>query len=907
MDVRCEKCQTEYELDEARLKPSGVTVKCTHCGHMFRIRKKSSTASTLSGPVVAPPTASGASVVTPLPRQPVARDGGATAAAPAPRTRASTNSGVMAAQPDGTEREWRLRLENGEQRSCKELATLQQWIVAGIATRESLISRNGRTWKRLGDIVELSGYFSIHDEARESRARGDRSTLMGVGTIPGAPPASTDDPHGAVTVAAQTMNSAVVNLRETGVATGPNGDADQDDEDNRITGDRSQPFPAATGGSSSAVPNRGGNQYSGESITAVSPAVASGPIVAESNYASSAVPVATTAGASHSHRMPRAATTPPPAPAGRASSKQLPIPPPPEGMATGEWANAEGARPAPASAAPPFSGAVAVRQTQAFSGRATGATNEPAFAANASNRIRVNTGGSPDRSGNQAGLVRTEPGADVFARGKHPDIDDETGPIDKPPSSRAGLWIAIVSLVAIAAAAAALYFLVLRRNDNTADTARTTASATTDAAPGGTVDASGPDAASAAAQTDATAELVHAATVDLAGDLDTRLATLATELETLPAPQNADPRVLAVRALVATARAQHYLDAVALANATDKNEEHQRSAKQQVLTALSLAQRALKAAPAPAHASLAMADVLRLQGKSQREVKRFTESATATDASLQSLAAIINAQLTAKEGKLTEAEAALAAQDVGAAQLEQTGDVRVRFRRAVLHFQNGNAEKSKKLVESVLALQPQHEGAKALFERLTQTVDVTDPLPPEEGATQPPATVPSPTPSPGAGGDSYDQLVRQANQLAENSCSRAIVLFNRALDEKPNGVEALVGVGYCSLDAKQYATAFSKFRAALAISPRNERALWGVAETYQQQGRKEQAIESYQRYLEVYPDAGAAKRQIERLGGGTGSAPAPSPTTPNPPPSSPAPAPSVPSPTPTEQPQKADE
>src|SRR6478735_3059354 len=43
MDVRCEKCQTEYELDESRLKPGGVTVKCTNCGHMFKIRKRAST------------------------------------------------------------------------------------------------------------------------------------------------------------------------------------------------------------------------------------------------------------------------------------------------------------------------------------------------------------------------------------------------------------------------------------------------------------------------------------------------------------------------------------------------------------------------------------------------------------------------------------------------------------------------------------------------------------------------------------------------------------------------------------------------------------------------------------------------------------------------------------------------
>src|SRR5829696_7840710 len=43
MDVRCEKCLTEYELDEARLKPGGVTVKCTNCGHMFKIRKRAIT------------------------------------------------------------------------------------------------------------------------------------------------------------------------------------------------------------------------------------------------------------------------------------------------------------------------------------------------------------------------------------------------------------------------------------------------------------------------------------------------------------------------------------------------------------------------------------------------------------------------------------------------------------------------------------------------------------------------------------------------------------------------------------------------------------------------------------------------------------------------------------------------
>src|SRR5205814_9309664 len=69
------------------------------------------------------------------------------------------------------ERDWLIRLENGEQKSCRELATLQQWIIAGVVTRESLISRTGKTWKRLGDITDLGQYFTIADEARANRDR----------------------------------------------------------------------------------------------------------------------------------------------------------------------------------------------------------------------------------------------------------------------------------------------------------------------------------------------------------------------------------------------------------------------------------------------------------------------------------------------------------------------------------------------------------------------------------------------------------------------------------------------------------------------------------------------------------------------------------------------------------------
>lgn len=37
MDVRCEKCETVYELEDARVPARGARVKCTTCGHIFRI------------------------------------------------------------------------------------------------------------------------------------------------------------------------------------------------------------------------------------------------------------------------------------------------------------------------------------------------------------------------------------------------------------------------------------------------------------------------------------------------------------------------------------------------------------------------------------------------------------------------------------------------------------------------------------------------------------------------------------------------------------------------------------------------------------------------------------------------------------------------------------------------------
>ena len=42
MDVRCERCKTEYEFDDALVSGRGTTVRCTTCGHQFKVRRSDS-------------------------------------------------------------------------------------------------------------------------------------------------------------------------------------------------------------------------------------------------------------------------------------------------------------------------------------------------------------------------------------------------------------------------------------------------------------------------------------------------------------------------------------------------------------------------------------------------------------------------------------------------------------------------------------------------------------------------------------------------------------------------------------------------------------------------------------------------------------------------------------------------
>ena len=105
MDVFCERCGTEYEFDETLLSGRGTSVKCTNCGHVFKVYPK--------------------------------------------------------AQPDAdrTTSVWRLKLADGSIDTIDALGELQRRISNGELTPDNEIARGDEGWKTLGSIPELEVFF----------------------------------------------------------------------------------------------------------------------------------------------------------------------------------------------------------------------------------------------------------------------------------------------------------------------------------------------------------------------------------------------------------------------------------------------------------------------------------------------------------------------------------------------------------------------------------------------------------------------------------------------------------------------------------------------------------------------------------------------------------------------------
>lgn len=192
MDVSCPRCKTEYEFEDERVPEAGVTVKCTTCQHVFRVRRKTmavtlpvkqSEITTEPGgpPPPPPPTPVATSSMSP------------TASASIPPPAASPLPGMSS----GPQREWKVRQLSGNIFTFRELTTLQKWIVERKVSRDDEISLTGESWKRLGDIAELASFFQVVDaalKAQQLEAMQKAQALPPVIVSPPPPPPETPRP-----------------------------------------------------------------------------------------------------------------------------------------------------------------------------------------------------------------------------------------------------------------------------------------------------------------------------------------------------------------------------------------------------------------------------------------------------------------------------------------------------------------------------------------------------------------------------------------------------------------------------------------------------------------------------------------------------------------------------------------
>ncbi len=157
MDVTCNRCGTDYEFEETLVSTRGTTVKCTSCGHLFKVFRGANQEHT----------------------------------------------------PTDDSRPWLVRRRNGDVEPLVSLGDLTRMIARAEISPDDEISRTGQAWKKLGEIAELQSFFANPKRAQaalsatpplglESPVSGTRSSRppprlsdaplpIGVGSSPPAP------------------------------------------------------------------------------------------------------------------------------------------------------------------------------------------------------------------------------------------------------------------------------------------------------------------------------------------------------------------------------------------------------------------------------------------------------------------------------------------------------------------------------------------------------------------------------------------------------------------------------------------------------------------------------------------------------------------------------------------------
>jgi predicted Zn finger-like uncharacterized protein len=307
---------------------------------------------------------------------------------------------------------------------------------------------------------------------------------------------------------------------------------------------------------------------------------------------------------------------------------------------------------------------------------------------------------------------------------------------------------------------------------------------------------------------------------------------------------------------------------------------------------------------ARAQAEAALADVARIAGDTAA-AQRHLEAARIVGGGVD---ADLAAALIARDTGLASA----AAEGLRAVVGRAADRAQARLALARVLAAQGDAAGARRELDAVLLSYADHDDARALLAALehneapmrgavaanTPTPNAptpntpTPPTPPTPSAPAPnePSTASTNTArrsdAPPTSGRSYDQLIEDGERLLRDrmEVTQARERFRAALAQRPDGCEALVGLGDVELEGGNLSTAVSQYRRALSLCPRAGDAWVGLGQAYTSMQNYDQAITAYTRYLDVNPGGGhanMARRHIEQLRERIAASGA-SPTTPTP-------------------------
>jgi len=139
MDVKCNRCGTDYEFEETLVSARGTTVKCTTCGHLFKVFR----------------------------------------------------GGNPEQTPADDSRPWLVRKRNGTVEPLVSLGDLTRMIGRQEITPDDEISRSGQAWKKLGEIAELQSFFA---NPMRAQAAQSATPALGLESPSTRPPRNSDTP-----------------------------------------------------------------------------------------------------------------------------------------------------------------------------------------------------------------------------------------------------------------------------------------------------------------------------------------------------------------------------------------------------------------------------------------------------------------------------------------------------------------------------------------------------------------------------------------------------------------------------------------------------------------------------------------------------------------------------------------